>query len=504
MVDAVLTGSGTRDLLAERAVATPDRLAVLDADGGERWTYAELHATVETVSGRLVAAGIEAGDRVALLVGTSPDAVRAIHALLRIGATPVPLDVTRPPAEIERRTEVVGATHLLCVSDTERTALEVARDRPLRTIALSDADQVTTVETFEQVPVPEPERRPETMFVLFTSGTTGPSQAVRLTARNVQSSAVASAFRLGVRRNDRWFCCLPLYHMGGLAPVLRSVIYGTAAVIQAEFDAERTPRATRKHEATGISLVPTTLSRIFDAGTELADSLRFVLLGGAAASQSLLDACETRGLPVYPTYGSTETASQIATATPEEAFQHDGTVGRPLFGTTVRIVDDDGTEQPAGVAGEIVVDGPTVSPGYLGGDGSAFSPLGLRTGDLGYRDDDGRLYVLGRTDDVIVTGGENVRAGTVEEVLTEHPAVSDVAVVGVDDPQWGERVAALVVAAADAESFRGAEVAVELREFCRDRLAGFQVPKTIRVAEAIPRTASGTVDRDTVRERLSE
>lgn len=503
MNDAVIGRGAMGDVLADRVAATPDRLALVDAASGDTWSYVDLDATVEDLAGRLAAAGITAGDHVPLLPETSVDAVRTVHALLRMGATPAPLDATLRPGELRRRIEVVDAHHLVCVTDTETVAADAIDGIPVEPIALGEADQVPSVRSYDPIEVPEGKRAPDDpAVVMFTSGTTGPAKAVVLTGRNLRASAVASAFRLGVHPEDRWLCPLPVYHMGGLAPVLRSALYGTAVVIQEGFDAERTARATREHDATGISLVPTALRRIFETGASLASSLRFVLLGGAAASESLIDACEERGVPVYPTYGTTETASQIATATPAEAFEHGGTVGQPLLGTEVRIVDDAGTEQSPGETGAIVVAGPTVTPGYLEGDGSAFGPHGLRTGDLGYRDEAGRLYVVGRADDVIVTGGENVPAGEVEATLEEHPEVGDAAVVGLEDPEWGERVAALVVPAGDAGS--EAVGAGELRAFCRERLAGFKTPKTIRLVDALPRTPSGTVDREAVRDRLRE
>jgi O-succinylbenzoic acid--CoA ligase len=501
--DAVVGPGATGDVLADRVAATPDRLALVDAASGDAWSYADLGAAVETLAGRFASGDIATGDHVPLLLQTSVDAVRAIHALARVGAIPVPLDVTLSPGELRRRIKVVSAHHLVCVTDTEAVATAATDGIPVESMALGAADRVPSVRSCEPIEVPEVNRGPdEPAVVVFTSGTTGAAKAVVLTGRNLRASAVASAFRLGVRPGDRWLCPLPIYHVGGLAPVIRSALYGTAVVIQEGFDAERTARATREHDATGISLVPTALGRILDSGARLASSLRFVLLGGAAASEPLIDACEKRGVPVYPTYGTTETASQVATATPAEAFEHEGTVGRPLFGTEVRIVDGAGTERAAGETGEIAVSGATVTPGYLGGDGSAVGPHGLRTGDRGYRDEAGRLYVVGRVDDVIVTGGENVRAGEVEATISEHPDVRDAAVVGLDDPEWGERVATLVVPTGDAGS--EAVGADELRAFCRERLAGFKMPKTIRVVDALPRTPSGTVDREAVRTRLRE
>jgi O-succinylbenzoic acid--CoA ligase len=315
------------------------------------------------------------------------------------------------------------------------------------------------------------------------------------------ASATASAFRLGVTRSDRWLCCLPTYHMGGLAPVVRSALYGAAVVIQREFDAAETARILDESGITGVSLVPTMLARLLGVGWEPSEQLRFVLLGGAPASDDLLARARERDVPACPTYGMTETASQIATATPEQAAGHEGTVGQPLVNTTVTVVDEDGDPVGTGETGEIVVSGPTVTPGYLDPavTEDAFGPEGLHTGDIGSRDEDGRLWVHNRVDDRIVTGGENVDPGEVVAVLREHPAVHEAAVVGLDDPEWGERVAALVVPADG-----GDPTAEEIEGHCRERLAGFKLPRTVAFADELPRTASGTVDRGAVRKRLRD
>jgi O-succinylbenzoic acid--CoA ligase len=204
----------------------------------------------------------------------------------------------------------------------------------------------------------------------------------------------------------------------------------------------------------------------------------------------------------------TETASQIATARPREAFEHRGTVGRPLLRTDVAVVGEgggDGVEGepvPAGETGELVVSGPTVMRGYYGdpeATADAFGEHGFHTGDVGYRDEAGRIWVLNRREDRIITGGENVHPGEVVEALREHPGIRDVAVVGLDDEEWGERVAALVVPEADAD------LSVEdVEGFCDEKLAGYKRPRSIAFAEDLPRTASGTVERGAVRERLRE
>jgi O-succinylbenzoic acid--CoA ligase len=238
------------------------------------------------------------------------------------------------------------------------------------------------------------------------------------------------------------------------------------------------------------------LRRMLDRRGTLPGSLRTVLLGGAPAPVSLIERCRNYSVPVAPTYGLTETASQVATATTEEAYADPETVGRPALFTDVTVVSDDGDPLPPGEVGELVVDGPTVSPRYyddVEATASARGPHGLHTGDAGCRDEDGRLYVYNRLDDRLQTGGELVDPGEVVEAVRSHPDVVDAAVTGLPDEEWGERVAALVVGDVDAAA---------LDEYLRDRLAGYKLPRVVGVADDLPRTDSGTVDRQALRERL--
>jgi O-succinylbenzoic acid--CoA ligase len=429
-----------------------------------------------------------------------------IHAAVRLGATLVPLGARLTPDELAVRIEGAAVTTLVCDATTEADAVAAtaaAGDAPVPVVSVDDADaeRVTALDAHppESV-VPHDWALDSTLLIPFTSGTTGRPKGVRLTLGNVLASAVASVFRLGLRRDETWHVALPLHHVGGLTPVLRMPLYGMTVVLRDSFDAAAVAADLERYDVTATSLVPTTLSRLLDAtDDDVSASLRTVLLGGAPATGSLLDRCVERSIPVFPTYGMTETASQIATATPAEAASHPGTVGRPLFWTDLSVRDDEGTEHPPGGTGELVVSGPTVSPGYLDAEATAeaFTEAGLRTGDVGYRED-GLFWVVGRTDDLIVTGGENVAPADVVDALRDHPDVADAAVVGVPDDEWGERVAALVVPR------EGADLAAStLAEHCRARLAGYKVPRTIRFADAIPRTASGTVDREAVRAHLS-
>jgi O-succinylbenzoic acid--CoA ligase len=360
----------------------------------------------------------------------------------------------------------------------------------------------------------------EPLVLLFTSGTTGRPKAVVLTAGNVLASAAGSASRLGTLPDDRWLLALSPSGMGGLAPIYRTVLYGSALVLQQEFDARRTLGTLSERKCTLVSLVPTMLSRMLDiveSGDDeenkerrgFPDALRCVLLGGAPASQELLERCRAAAVPVYPTYGMTETASQVATARPEEAFSEPGTVGRPLLGTRVRVVEN-GKSLAASERGELVVSGPTVTPRYYDDPGAteeAFSEAGFHTGDIGYIDSDGRVWVTGRLDDRILTGGQTVDPRQVSDVLREHPTVREAAVVGLASEEWGQEVGAALVAEGNAGIAENAANAVEegaIEAFCRERLANYKLPRTIAFVERLPRTASGTVDRVALREWLRE
>jgi O-succinylbenzoic acid--CoA ligase len=520
-VDRLLDG-GAVDLLRRRAAATPDRTALVEADTGRHTSYAEFDRAVDELAATLADhAGV--GRRVGLFSDTRPAFAVTYFAVVRTGGAVVALNTQLPDERLAAQASRASVDLLVCDRETGSRADSVApADVPVVSVDVSEGVRGVSVGTPESGgglsvdgagdsqsdrPSVDPVALPpdSEQVLAFTSGTTGEPKGVRLTRRNLVASAAGSADRLGVDPGDRWLVVLPMYHVGGLAPLVRSTLYGTTTVLAGEFDADRASRAMAAYDVTGVSLVPTMLTRLLDAGWEPTGDLRFVLLGGAPAPAALVERAVDRGVPVYPTYGTTETASQVATATPTAAVDYPGTVGRPLSVTDVSVLDGEDTPVDAGQRGELVVDGPTVTPGYLdaGRTDAAFGPAGFHTGDLGYRDDAGRLWVTGRLDDRIVTGGENVHPDRVAEALRAHEAVDDAAVVGLPDEEWGERVGALVVPTSGAGGGRSS-TRVALDEHARDRLADYAVPKTVAFADSLPRTASGTVDRDAVRDRLRE
>lgn len=497
------------DWLTHRVVSTPDAIALIRAEDGESWTYAALDRLVSAAAGRLAAHGVTPGDHLGVFTTPTVDTVVLAHAAMRVGATFVPLGRTLTARECRERADRVGLDAAVCSASTEAVATEAVGDVPLYSLDDPRETSVRALGSDGQSEItPHTWRLTDRLCVLFTSGTTGKPKAVPLTVGNVGSSAIASAFRLGVDPADRWLVTLAFHHTGGLAPVYRSVLYGTTVVLRAGFDAEAVLADLRRHDVTGVSLVPTMLARLLDETDSLAPSLRAVLLGGAPASTALVERSLAADVPIFVTYGMTETASQVATARPETLRTRGDTVGRPVFGTTVQVVDDDGLPVAPGETGEIVVHGPTVTPGDAA-EGATESPDqdGLHTGDLGRLDEEGYLYVHGRVDDRIVTGGENVDPSEVADALCAHPAVNDAAVLGLPDDEWGERVAALVAVTRDGAPGDEGDPPIDeasLLAVARERLASFKLPKTLAYVDALPRTVSGTVDREAVRTRLAD
>jgi O-succinylbenzoic acid--CoA ligase len=287
---------------------------------------------------------------------------------------------------------------------------------------------------------------------------------------------------------------MPLFHVGGLSILMRSVLFGGAVRLQPRFDAAAVSAALEGGDIAGLSLVPTMLSRLLveRAGRPAPDALRVLLLGGAAAAPALVARALAAGYPVCPTYGLTEATSQVATAAPPLPGAAHASPMQPVRGTAVRIVVD-GLDAPVGTPGEILVQGPTVMRGYLHDPEATTRALRdgwLHTGDAGYLDADGGLHVLDRRDDLIVSGGENVYPAEVEAVLLEHRDVADAGVTGIADDDLGARVVAWIVAR------RGATLDAEaLGRHCRRSLAGFKQPREFRFVDALPRNAAGKLER---------
>jgi O-succinylbenzoic acid--CoA ligase len=422
------------DAWLKRAGAECASVPAVVTDGGVL-TWAMVDGAADASASRLIAAGAAPGDRVGLVMSPGSEFACALFGILRAGCVAVPVDPRLGPDD--RASRLRGC--------------DVVLEEPL-----PDAEPALPA----MVPAGD---AASTAIVVHTSGTTAAPTPVALTHANWWWSAAGSAVALGLDPRERWLCAMPLSHVGGLSILIRSAIAGTTAVLHPRFDAERIARDLASPDGpTLISVVPTMLARLLEAGVRRPPALRAALVGGGPIPATLLERAEAAGVRCVTTYGMTEACSQITTG------------GAPLFCTHVDLGPD----------GEILVRSPTVAPGAIGLDGW------LHTGDLGALDARGTLTVTGRVADTIVTGGENVAPAEVEAVLEAHPAVAEAAVHARPDAEWGEAVVATVVVRegmlVDAD---------ELRSHVRARLAPFKVPKAVMFAPALPRTASGKLLR---------
>ena len=326
---------------------------------------------------------------------------------------------------------------------------------------------------------------PERFVTLMqTSGSGGPAKLVPLRARHHAASVRAIARRLELSADDRWLVCLPLHHIGGLAIVLRATLTGASVRLHQRFDADRLAAALAGDAITHLSLVPTMLTRLVDRlQGPPPRSLRCVLVGGASSDPGLLQRARSSGLPVVPTWGMTEAGSQLATPSLAEAAALDfaatpGLVGPALDGVELRPAD--------GCEGELEVRAPMLFEAYADSPGGPDADGWFATGDRGFVDAEGRVRIVGRLGDRIISGGENVDTLAVERALHGAGIVDDVGVIGVPDDEWGERVAAVVVSD---------RTAAALTAWARAHLEPHQRPRTWKLVDRLPRTDAGKPDR---------
>ncbi len=473
------------DWLRARGEATPEKTFLYI--NGARCSYAETDALVDAACAWLTARRkIQPGDIVALLLPNGLNFVLAALALMRLRAVMAPLNARLTTEELNWQLDHIDAALLLCDAQTlQQTA-------PLNCHSLKIPDRLPSAPPTPAIA----HDLTADCAIIHTSGTSGRPKAAVLTYGNFRHSARASALRLGVMPRDRWLCVLPLYHVGGLSILLRALIYGTALDLL-PFSIKGVNHALTRLPITQVSLVPTMLGWLLDAREQVWNpQLRTILLGGEAARPDLLQRCVDLDLPIAVSYGLSEAASQVATATPDLVRRKPGTVGKPLAGAQVHITDESGAVTATGEPGELLVKGATVMRGYH----KTEPPTDgwLSTGDIGYVDADGDLFILQRRVDLIVSGGENVYPAEVEAALRQHPSVAEALVFGLPDEAWGQRVAAVIELKPDETTS-----AEELQTFARERLAGYKIPRQVAFAE-IPRSAAGKILRSAAQSTFAD
>ena len=493
-------GAGAAALGAATAARWPDQPAIIDERG--ELTYLELDRRGRRLASALRdECGIATGDRLAVMCRNHRGFLETLLAGSRLGAQLLFLntDFAGPQLAQVLEREMPGTA----IVDAEfASVFDEAGFEGNRVIAWeeggrSEATVEAMIASYEAASDRGPATRTQGRLVILTSGTTGtPKGAPRsLPLRSLLGPMTTLLSRVPLHARERILIAPPFFHGFGLSYLGLGMFLGATVVARRRFDAEATLRAIDEHSVTTLIAVPVMLQRILELPDDVrnrydSSSLRVVISAAAPLSiEVATKVSEAFGDLVYDIYGTTETGFG-AIATPEDLRAAPGTVGRPPYGATVRVLDEKGAPLPAGKSGRIFIGGRMVFEGYSGGGNRDMVAGLMSTGDLGHFDSQGRLFIDGREDDMIVSGGENVFPGEVEEALLRHPGIADVAVLGVTDEQFGQRLKAYVVAAKDAHPTEK-----DLKEYVRRNLARFKVPREVVFTDGIPRNSTGKVLR---------
>lgn len=473
--------------LKQRADLTPNKIALSYED--KRWTFAQLEERAMRYASQLKEAQFKSGDRIALIGTSNIEMVFIIHGCMLLGAEMVMLNNRLTAEEIAWQIEDAEVKLVLFAEQFEEklTATNVQK-MSFSALAQSEGQLFDVERNWHDE---------KTITIMYTSGTTGFPKGVRQTAGNHTSSTLSSVLNLGLDEADCWLCTMPLFHISGFSILVRSVVYGMEVRLYEKFDVEQVTSEIVEGSVTRMSVVSVMLSQIL-AELEKRDEVvhpnfKTMLAGGGSVPVDYLKRANRHQLPILQTYGMTETSSQTATLSEADALRKIGSSGKPLFFNEIKIKDTKNAEEH----GEVYIKGPHVTPGYIGRfqNDNHLVDGWLPTGDIGYLDEEGYLYIVDRRSDLIISGGENVYPAEIENVLAGHSKVREVGVCGKEHPIWGQTPIAFIVVTELVTK-------EELLVFCQARLAKYKMPTDIVFVDALPRNASNKLLRRELKEWL--
>ncbi|MRH71041.1 o-succinylbenzoate--CoA ligase [Lactobacillus reuteri] len=469
----------TQNWLLKQAATQPNQIAI--DDGNERLSFAELKKQVEVLVGKID--HLNPGSRVGLLATNTLMSYKLALAIMCSGRTIVWLNWRLAGEELERQIKDSGLQ--LCL--VENSLWRSGMTNPFKSYS---AFLITNADPGELIPVFKSDW---VASIMYTSGTTGKPKGVLQTFGNHFYSAVSSALNLGLSPADKWLCVAPIFHISGFSIIMRGLIYGMTVRLVEKFRAEEIERILANETVTIMSVVPFMLKKLIQqqnkTNTHYNSAFRCMLLGGGTIDRETLEACLQRSIPVVQCYGMTETCSQIVALRSADALLKLGSVGQPLFSTQLKLSKD----------GEILLKTPALTPGYLNLPDKLPSKMidgWYRTGDIGHLDKEGYLYIDGRADEMLISGGENIFPQEIEQVYQRYPQINEVAVVGQNDSVWGQVPVAFVVSDRRLSP-------TKLINYGYEHLARYKVPQHYIFVSELPKNASGKIRRFMLREKLN-
>ena len=516
----------TTDFLSIATAICPGRDMIVFE--GKRWTFDQCNERTNRLANALKKMGVGQGDRVGMLQVNCNQYIETYFAIARLGAIFVPLNFRAKAEELsymianaETKVLFVGSRYLDMV-DTMLPQLPIVRDCVSidrddtgklyyeNLISSSSSDEFTSQIGDDDITI-----------LMYTAGTTGRPKGVPLTHNGFVSYVLGNVEPANPETEERNLLSVPLYHVAGIQAMLAAVYGGRTMVMMRQFDVKEWLETVQKEQATRAMLIPTMLKMIIDDpdfNKYDLTSLKVITYGAAPMPLEVIKKAIERipGANFINAFGQTETASTITTLGPEDHIiegteeerekklkRLTSSIGKPLPDVEVNIVDEEGKPLPALEVGEILARGPRVMTGYWHDQEKTSQVITkdgwLRTGDKGWRDEDGYIYLAGRSDDMIIRGGENISPEEVENVLYSHPRIEEAAVIGVPDPEWGQQPRAIV-------ALKKGETASqeEIMEYCRSRLAGFKRPRSVIFVDSLPRNPMGKVLKKELREKYGQ
>lgn len=469
----------TQNWLLKQAATLPNQIAI--DDGNELLSFAELKKQVEVLVGKID--HLNPGSRVGLLATNTLMSYKLALAIMCSGRTIVWLNWRLAGEELERQIKDSGLQ--LCL--VENSLWRSGMTNPFKSYS---AFLITNADPGELIPVFKSDW---VASIMYTSGTTGKPKGVLQTFGNHFYSAVSSALNLGLSSADKWLCVAPIFHISGFSIIMRGLIYGMTVRLVEKFRAEEIERILANEAVTIMSVVPFMLKKLIQqqnkTNIHYNSAFRCMLLGGGTIDRETLEICLQRSIPVVQCYGMTETCSQIIALRSADALLKLGSVGQPLFSTQLKLSKD----------GEILLKTPALTPGYLNLPDKLPSKMidgWYRTGDIGHLDKEGYLYIDGRADEMLISGGENIFPQEVEQVYQRYPQINEVAVVGQNDSVWGQVPVAFVVSDRRLST-------TKLMNYGYEHLARYKVPQHYIFVSELPKNASGKIRRFMLREKLN-
>ena len=508
------------DMLRRDAKLFSQKVGLID--GGQSFTYSELNKRANRLAHALSGIGLKKGDKIAFMGNNCHQFVEYYFALVKGGFVSVPVNARFSSDEASYIVNHSESIVLICTEELRPTVAKVRKNAPGVRWVISTGQGGEAGLSYEKIlneasdEEPRQEVKPEDVaMIMYTSGATGLPKGVITTQRNIMANTNTMCLETRIVPEDITVLVMPLYHNGGLWPTMSMVYRGGTNILLPHFELELMLKTIGEKKVTFLNLVPTMLLRMVSHSNLSAynlESLRLIMYAGAPIPlEQLKRAMRILGTHrFYNSLGSTEASGNLLSfPTTEHALEGPqakklGSVGKDAMGVEIAIVDEQGNELPPGKVGEIIGKGDNITKGYWKmpkETAEVFKNGWLYTGDMGYRDEDGYVFVVDRKKDIIISGGENVASREVEEVLYQHPAVQEATVIGVADEEWGEAVKAVVVLKPESAETVGE---IDLIEFCKTRLAGYKKPRSVDFVDELPKNAAGKIDKALLKKQYKQ